>query len=182
MVPCCVVCEFCEFVVQVQVKSPYDSATGILDRVKKVEAKTLAKCFPNGKTKTPKGGFDPNADCVVSDAHRKKKAAIKGKQRSVSVSVVMLRQYISTIPKGKARKKLLSEGRIQSIAATRNMTNLQIRNKILRAFEVASFSFLEVDSAGRLVKMKDDSLNGESVVNRRGSLYVYEVEVNVYII
>ncbi len=62
------------------------------------------------------------------------------------------------------------------------MTNLQIRNKILRAFEVASFSFLEVDSAGRLVKMKDDSLNGESVVNRRGSLYVYEVEVNVYII
>ncbi len=87
----------------------------------------------------------------------------------------MLRQYIPNIPKGKARKKLFSEGRIQNIAATRNMTNLQIRNKILRAFDVASFSFLEVDSAGHLVKMK---LNGESVVNRRGSLYVYEVKVN----
>ncbi len=58
------------------------------------------------------------------------------------------------------------------------MTNLQIRNKILHAFEVASFSFLEDDGAGRLVKMKDDSLHGEGLVNRRGSLYVYEVKVN----
>ncbi len=78
---------------------------GCLGRVKtpsEVEARALAKCFPSGKRITTKGGFDPNAECVVNDAHWKKKAGIKGKQRSVSVNVVMLRQYIPTVPKGKA--------------------------------------------------------------------------------
>ncbi len=161
-----------------QVKSPYYNALGFLSKVKKptaIEAKDLAKCFPSANSKKTKGAFDSNAECIAADAHRKKKAAIKGKQRIVSVNIVMLKRYASTIPKGKARKELLAEGRIRSISVTRDMTNCQLRNKILRAFEVVSFSFLQVDSAGRLLKIDNVSFDGESAVKRRGSLYVCEV-------
>lgn len=141
-----------------------------------IEVRALAKCFPSSST-TKKSGFDPNADCVVIQAQKKKKAAIKGKQRPISITVVMLRSYLPTVPKGKMRKNLASEGRIQNIGVTRDMTNLQVRNKIVRAFGIASFSFLEVDSTGRLVKISCDSFNGEAAAQHRGSLYVYETQV-----
>ena len=143
-----------------------------------VQASVLAKCFPSLQSTQPKVGFNPNMECVATEARRKKKAAIKGKQRSVTVNVVMLKQYLPFIPKGQARKKLSSAGRIRNISVSRDMTSLEIRNKIVRVFEVASFSCLEVDGSGRLVKVSSESLNGESAVSRRGSLYVYETQVS----
>ena len=134
-----------------QAKSPYERTSCILGRIKKpteVEAKALAKCFPSAKSK--KEGFDPNAECVVADAQAKKKAAFKGKQRSVSVNVVMLKQYQQMIPRGNTHKELFSQERIKSMSVTRDMSNLQIRNAIIRAFKVSSFSFLDSDKKGHL--------------------------------
>ena len=144
-----------------------------------VEAKALAKCFPFAKSK--KEGFDPTGECVVANAQAKKKAAFKGKQRSVSVNVVMLKRYLPSIPKGNLRKELLSQGRIKSVSVTREMSNLQVRNTIIRAFKVASFAFLEGDRKGRLTGMDGNSLDGEGAVNRRGSLYLCETDVSVHV-
>ncbi|KAL5515643.1 hypothetical protein EMCRGX_G000838 [Ephydatia muelleri] len=158
-------------------KSPYERSSGILERVKKpteVEARALAKCFPSGKSK--KEGFDPNAECVVADAQAKKKAAFKGKQRSVSVNVVMLKHYQEIIPRGNTRKELFSQERIKRVSVTRDMSNLQIRNAIIRAFKVSSFSFLESDKKGHLTRFDNDSLDGEGAVKRRGCLYLCEID------
>ena len=169
----------CNFIM-LQAKSPYERSSGILERVKKpteVEARALAKCFPSGKSK--KEGFDPNAECVVADAQAKKKAAFKGKQRSVSVNVVMLKHYQEIIPRGNTRKELFSQERIKRVSVTRDMSNLQIRNAIIRAFKVSSFSFLESDKKGHLTRFDNDSLDGEGAVKRRGCLYLCEIDVSI---
>ena len=137
----------------------------------------MAKCFPSGKSK--KVGFDPNAECVVADAQAKKKAAFKGKQRSVSVNVVMLKHYQEIIPRGNTRKELFSQERIKRVSVTRDMSNLQIRNAIIRAFKVSSFSFLESDKKGHLTRFDNDFLDGEGAVKRRGCLYLCEIDVSI---
>ena len=171
----------CDFIM-LQAKSSYERTSCILRRIKKpteVEAKALAKCFPSAKSK--KERFDPNAECVVADAQAKKKAAFKGKQRSVSVNVVMLKQYQQIIPRGNTRKGLFSQERIKSMSVTRDMSNLQIRNAIIRAFKVSSLSFLDSDKKGHLTRMDSDSLDGEGAVKRRGSLYLCEIDVNKHV-
>ena len=169
-----------QFYLCVQAKSPYEHTTSILGRVKKpteVEAKALAKCFPFAKSKQE--GFDPNAECIVANAHAKKKAAFKGKQRSVSVNVVMLKHYQPLIPRGNARKELLSQERIKTIFVTRDMSNLEIQNVIIRAYRVSSFSFLDSDKKGHLTRLDSDCLDGEGAVKRRGSLYLCEIDVSI---
>ena len=168
----------CNFIM-LQAKSPYERSSGILERVKKpteVEARALAKCFPSGKSK--KEGFDPNAECVVADAQAKKKAAFKGKQRSVSVNVVMLKHYQEIIPRGNTCKELFSQERIKRLSSTRDMSNLEIRNAIIRAFKVSSFSFLDSDKKRHLTRLDNDYLDGEGAVKRRGCLYLCEIDVS----
>ena len=96
---------------------------------------------------------------------KKKKAAIK-RQRPNNVTVVMMKEYSSTIPKGKVRQKLASN---LSLRFTCTMSSQEIRNKIIHAFKVAKFVVLECDSTGHnLIKSADQSVDGEMVVAHKG--------------
>ena len=142
------------------------------------EAKALAKFFPSASScVVPTKKFDASADCVVLGAQKRKKAAIKGKsERPVTVSVMMMKKYCPVIPKGKVRKRLASEGRMQNLKVTRNMNAKAIREKILRGFGVLDYTVLGCDSTGHnLLKSCDQDLDGELVIQRRGCLYLCEV-------
>lgn len=88
--------------------------------------------------------FNPTAECVVSGNQKKKKAAIRSKQRAVNVSVVMMKKYSPTIPKGKERQNLAAEGRILNMKVTRGMSAKEVKDKISKAFEVSNYTSLNV--------------------------------------
>lgn len=121
--------------------------------------------------------FDPSADCVVLDSKRKKKAAIKRKpERFVTISVVMMKKFIPSIPKGKQRQRLASQGRMQGLKVTHSMNGQEIRNKIMDAFKVSKFTILETDKTGHiLLKSCDQEIDGGMVIQRRGCLYLCEI-------
>ena len=118
--------------------------------------------------------FDPVAESVVLPRQKKKKAAIT-KQRPSQVTVVMMKEYCPTIPKGKFRQKLASKGKIQTLRFTRIMTHSEVRDKILDAFDVRSFVVLDCDNTGHnLIKSSDQLVDGERAIVRKGALYLCE--------
>ena len=87
----------------------------------------------------------------------------------------MMKEYSSTIPKGKMRQKLTSKGRILSLRFSRCMSNLEVKNQIIRTFKVSEFVVLECDGTGHnLVRAADQTIDGETVVDRKGKLYLCE--------
>ena len=161
-----------------------EKAQSIIDRVKKpteAQAKALASYFPSTSSRKRRlEPFDPSAECVVLSQQKKKKAAIKGKLKTHSVTVVMMKAFERSVPKGKKRQKLFSEGRIQTLKLTRCMNACEVNRAIIRAFsslEVSSFVVLACDvnvSGHNLSRASDQNVDGEMTTQRRGCLYLCE--------
>ena len=113
---------------------------------------------------------------MVRGKRPKKKAA-----KPVNISVVMLKKFQKLLPKGKARRELAASKRIKKIQVTRIMSALQVKNVIVRAFSeipgLNNFAVLEADEQ-QLCRASYgvDDLTGEVAVDRRGSLYLCEVD------
>ena len=108
--------------------------------------------------------------------NKKATRAAKGVQRPMTVSVVMMKEYCPIIPKNKARQKLVSEGRILSIKVTRGMSNREIKNLIIRTFQISEYTVLECDDTGHnLLRRVDQTIDASDVMNLRGALYLCEV-------
>lgn len=152
-------------------------AGSIISKVKKAtsaEAKTLSNLFGSASTSTPKKPqpFNPAAECVVASRKRKKKSAIK-RERPSNVIVVMLNDFSSRIPKGKVRTKLASKGQIQTLRFTRSMSAQEVKNVIIRAFQVEKYFVLGYDPSGHsLVRCGNQDLTGEGAIDRNGGLYL----------
>ena len=55
------------------------------------------------------------------------------------------------------------------------MSNLEVKNQIIRAFQVPEFVVLECDSTGHnLIRAADQKIDGETVVDQKGALYLCE--------
>ena len=137
------------------------------------EAKVLSSYFPStsGKQKSIRP-FDPSAQSVVFSRQKKKKAAIT-RQRDSIITVILMDKYFPCIPRGKRRQKLASMGKFQTIQFNRLMSHREVKNKIVRAFEVDDFVVLDSDAAGHnLVKCENQDIDGEKVVKRKGCLYL----------
>ena len=133
------------------------------------EAKAIAKFFPAMKT------FDPTAKSFVAEAHRKKKAAIKKPiTRPVTMKVVLVKNYSSRIPKGRARKKLINNERIRAMKFTRDMSNEDVKAKILGAFKIKDYTVLACDTLSQSLMKGEQEISGEDVIGRRGCLYLCE--------
>ena len=123
----------------------------------------MATYFPSTSTggKRSIEPFDPVSESVVLPKQKKKKAAIK-RQRQSNITVIMMKEYCTVIPKGKARQKLSSKGRIQSLRFSRIMSNLEVENQIIRAFKVTNFIVLDCDNTGHnLIKAAEQKIDGE---------------------
>lgn len=87
----------------------------------------------------------------------------------------MLTKFSSVLPKGKCRRRLASRGQIQTMRITREMSHVEIRTKILKAFKVSQYTVLESDGTGNgLLKAAEQDVDGLYVVGRRGCLYLCE--------
>lgn len=72
----------------------------------------------------------------------------KNKPRPVSISIVMLKKFTPVLPKGRVRKQLALHGQIQTMRVIRQMGPVEIRTKILKAFNVSQYTVLETDGTG----------------------------------
>ena len=149
-------------------------AQSIISRVKcPSETTVLGSLFP--ATRKRHESFDPTAECI----QKKKKAVIRCHNKPSNITVVLLKEFSSIVPKGKRRKVLASRGRMKQVRFLRLMSPLEVKNAILRIFKdlnVTSFIVLDMAESGRtLVQAENQNIDGESAVNRRGCLYLCEM-------
>ena len=174
-------------IVCMQDKSGYVGAQSVLKKLTQpgdMPVKELTTIFNTHQNKPGPSRFVPGAECVVSNKKKKKKAAVQKKPKPSSVTVVVLKKFTSKVPRGDARETLASSGRIQSLRFTRDMSSSDVKQRIMSVFNLCSeYTVLESDSSGHnLCKCSEQDIDGESVVGRKGSLYICETfpQVLVY--
>ena len=110
-----------------------------------------------------------------SRATKKKKAAIRPKQRPITISVVMMQSYAPVIPKAKECQKLASQGRILNMKVMQGMSSKEVEDKIHGAFQVSEYTVLECGHNGHtLLKSCDQDIDGDAIAQRCGCLYLCE--------
>ena len=100
----------------------------LLAHVKK-PSESQAKVLNNLFSKS----FNPRDKCASDDAHRKKKKFQPVKTKDSSVTVVMLKKYQSTIPRGEVRQELSDNNRVQQVAINRSYSPAKVCDVILAA-------------------------------------------------
>ena len=147
------------------------------------EAASLSKCFPTGSGGDKKE-FNPNAECVVKGQQVKKKKSIPTKTKPSTIEVILLKSYQEDVPKGATRNKLKKCGRVQQVKLTRVMTTAEVERIIKRAFKhlaLKQFMRLDVDMTGHYLNRSGEELDDQQAINRRGALYICEVDLCHYI-
>ena len=116
---------------------------------------------------------------------KKKKKAAVSQGRPTNVKVLILKSFSSFIPRGKPRNLLRQEGREITLQFRRSMKHDEVKDTIIRGFpalqNMEGWSYLACDSDHRLSVSKNQKLDGNDVINRKGCLYISPTpKVNVY--
>ena len=151
-----------------------------LGKPSKANARVLASLFPACASSGTKRqlNFDPNDECVVGEAHCRKKAATPGQGRAKRLKVVMLSNIPSTIPKGSRRESLKKNGRVVEIPFHRRMTANEVIKQIRAAFvglgDLHNLQFLHARQDNTLHVAENQHLDGVGVIKLAGcgSLYI----------
>ena len=145
------------------------------------DARTLSSLFPASKPvkRIRSEAFDPFADCIASDAKRKKKA-VRIKPRNIAVVLV---DDTDRVPRFGKRKALKNDGKIRQLQFTRNMSAGQVKKNIIRGFSDKIdkdnehvINILQPDPRTHtLTKLDGSNFDGADVINiaGQGSLYVH---------
>ena len=119
--------------------------------------------------------FNPTQSVVLPQQKKKKAAIKKTAERAVTIRVVLMKDYTSSVPKKRLKDELVAEGRIQSIRVLRSMSAREVKNLITRTFLTSHYIVLECDGTGHnLLKSVKQDIDGEAAVARRGALYLCE--------
>ena len=121
--------------------------------------------------------FDPAEECVVAEQQRRKKSAAKAKGRSKTITVIVLKEIPSCIPKGPMRERLRKMGRIKDIAFQRYLDEEDVKDLLAESFSDlggVSFQYLQPHRKNTLSIAKEQELNGIQVIElaKSGSLYL----------
>ena len=143
-------------------------------------AKVLATLFPACASLSTKQAlkFDPSDDCVVSEAHHRKKAGTPRKGRAKRLKVVILKDIPSSIPKGSRRESLRKDGWVAEIPFHRCMTSAEVMKHVQACFnglgDVSNLQFLHARQDNTLQVAGDQKLDGVGVIKLAGcgSLYM----------
>ena len=118
---------------------------------------------------------------VLSQQKKKKSTKIRPK----IITVVLLDGGCSHVPRGRKRQQLKEKGHIQKISVARNMSVLQIKNCIIRAFSglpLTAYKVLKVSGEGHsLTEVSGDvEFNGEEIISIAGfgSLYLSKLQLD----
>ena len=107
----------------------------------------LAQCFRSTQSVSKKRplqspAFDPTAACVALPAKRKKKAFGGSRVKPSNVTVVMLPKFCYSIPRGKKRKALQEQGRVQVVQFSRSTTPEEVQAAIRSGLNTWSYMCL----------------------------------------
>ena len=115
---------------------------------------------------------------MANEAHSKKKKFESVPRvvasKNSAVTVVMLKNYQSRIPRGECRQYLSDNNRVQRVNINRDMSPDEIKDIILSTFKCADFTILECAKGGYLLKSTDIELTSQMAIDRRGALYICE--------
>ena len=157
-------------------------ALRILGKVKKPSpdtARALSTLFgSSSQHKRPqKDVFDPTDTCLAEPARKKKKAF---RSKPSNITVVVLPQFVSYVPRGKKREQLKRDNRLKVLSFERRMTPKQVQEVIKKGFanlKLETWTYLDCSADGMLSKVESNDVDGEKVVSRKGSLYLCQSKV-----
>ena len=104
-----------------------------LGKPSQANPKVLANLFPACASSSKKRKFDPTDEILVADRHRRKKSA-SSKGGSKQVTVVLLKDIPSSLPKGAAREQL-KKGLVKEIAFQRHLDEDEVKKLLSENFE-----------------------------------------------
>ncbi|KAF3980805.1 MAG: hypothetical protein HFP76_00190 [Methylococcales symbiont of Iophon sp. n. MRB-2018] len=148
----------------------------------RLEATALSKLFPSSQASLPKlaANFDPGSDCVFAEQKKRKKSA-RVKPSKLNLAFLRARRVPTTIPRGKHRKDLVTNGRIRKVDFTREMSAQVVKNTIITAFSElqdfnSSYNILSQSQDGRLTLADNQYPSGVQFVDKalkhRGNVYL----------
>ena len=150
-----------------------------LGKPSETNAKVLATLFPAcaSSTKNKKRKFDPKDECIVAGQHRCKQSASQSKGRSKQITVVLLSNIPSSIPKGAAHEQLKKKGKVREVPFQRYMSEEEVKEVLIEDFECLSYSevqFLQSHKNNSLSIAMVQDLDGIGVIFLAGcgSLYL----------
>ena len=144
-----------------------------------MQTTALAKLFPASSSPKVPSTFDPNRECIFTIQKRQKKTA---RIRSSKITLVLLICGTEwAIPRGKQRKFLELQKRIQKVEFYRRMKFRDVQRKIMAAFCNVEdfdgvFSFLAQQQDGRLSLAEEQTPSGNLLIDtaskHRGNVYL----------
>lgn len=151
------------------------------------DRKLLSKLYPacTSRSLSQKRKFNPSEKSVAETKKATKKAAIPRGGKARSITAVLLKHPLPTVPKGGARKQLSNEGRIRKMQIRRSMTPSEIKRVITDCFSTfegaKGVKFMKCNQDNSLSIEENQTLNGDETaeVAGGGSLYLTEV-TNVF--
>ena len=133
------------------------------------QALALSKLFPASKK------FNPRAECVAKAAHAKKKK-FSAVPKLSSVTVVLLKNCDTRIPRGNYRQELFDTKRVRKVELNRGMSPEEVKGAIFETFGCKGFTVLDYAKGGYLLR-SDEELTANIAIDRRGALYLCEATV-----
>ena len=133
-------------------------------------------CAPGPSTSKRGADFDQRQELPgMPDRKRKKRSS----GRCVNVTVCRLPKYTPFIPKGKVRRNLKDNGRLQTVRLTRLMNASDVKSSISQAFSHihSDWSYLETGQDNRLEELQQQFPDGNFICSRRGCLYIVDKPV-----
>lgn len=146
-----------------------------LGKPSEANAKVLATLFPVCASSRNKRKFDPTEESVVVEQHRRKKSATP-KGRSKLITVVLLKDILSSIPKGATREQLKKKGQVKDVAFQRHFSEDEVMEVLAENFEALSDSeveFLQSHKNNSLSRAQVQNLDGIGIIMLAGSGSLY---------
>ena len=153
--------------------------TNICNKLKKpsaANARALSSLFPSSSASAQKrpnpNVFDPTAECIAIASQKKKKKAIRSRSTKVTILFV---DPSKGIPKKNYCRQLRENGYEEIIEVKRNMSSVEIKSAICRAFGAIEYKILCAKD-GKFVVGTNQNPTGDELVEimtkRKSPLYI----------
>ena len=161
-------------IIQAKIVSPAVEWCSKLKKRSHGNAAVISSLFPSIASRKRK--FDPYG----SEAVPKKATIPHLKGRSKTLTIVVLKQIMLTIPKKEIRENLRKEGRIKELGFHRIMSSSEVQVLVLKVFKsinLENFQYLKCCKDSHLIVFEKQKLDGNGVIALAGCgcLYLQEL-------
>ena len=136
--------------------------TNICNKSNAANACALSSLFPSSSASAQKrpnpNVFDPTAECIATASQKKKKKAIRSRSTKVTILFV---DPSKGIPKKNYRRQLRENGYKEIIEVKRNMSSVEIKSAICRAFGAIEYKILCAKDGKFVVGTNQESFDSD---------------------